>query len=189
MSRRAMQALPEPRVAATPRRTQRGASLLVVVVMLLAIGLMSLTAFHLARGQFQLVGNLQHQELAFQQAEAAGSTAEQWLGTSSNARLAAFTTYDSASPGLYPAGKLATLGLDVKTMNWSDSNSVADSHGRYFIEQIARASKQPGASMQMGQRASGACRSVDLFRVVARSSSTRGSSRMVETILAADGCY
>ena len=189
MSRRAMQALPEPRVAATSPSTQRGASLLVVVVMLLAIGLMSLTAFHLARGQYQLVGNLQHQELAFQQAEAAGSTAEQWLGTSSNARLAAFNTYDSASPGLYPAGKLATLGLDVKTMNWSDSNSVADSQGRYFIEQIARASKQPGASMQMAQRASGACRSVDLFRVVARSSSTRGSSRTVETILAADGCY
>ena len=163
-------------------------SLLVVVALLLAIGLMALTAFTLSRGQYQLVGNIQYQEQAFQQAETASAIAENWLTTTANSRLAAFDTYSSATPGLYPEGKMTELGRDPKTMVWTDSNSVTAGSGRYVIERIARSVKQPGASLQVAQKATAACRSVDLFRVISRSSSTRGSSRLIETYVATDGC-
>lgn len=172
-----------------PRNHQRGASLLVVISLLLAIGLMSLTGFYLSRGQYQLVGNIQYQELAFNQAETATAVAEKWLVDGTNAQLPAFTTYDSSTKGLYPIDGLAALGLDPKTMAWNDGNSIVVGEARYVIEQVARAVKLPGGSLQIGQAAGGSCRAVDLFRIVARSELPRGSSRMVETVYATDGCY
>lgn len=170
-------------------RRQRGATLLVVISLLLAIGLMSLTGFFLARGQYQLVGNLQFQEQAFNQAEAASAVAERWLSVSANSQSADFSTYNASAKGIYPIGKLSDLGLDPRTMTWTDTNSIQVGDGRYLVEQLSRSVKLPGGSLQVGQGATGACRSVDLFRVVSRSTSTRGSSRMVETFFATDGCY
>lgn len=167
---------------------QRGATLLVAISLLLAIGLMSLTGLFLARGQYRLVGNVQFQEQAFNQAETALAVAERWLSDTAHSQSADFTTHNSAARGLYPIGKLAELGLDPGSMTWSDSNSIAVGEGSYLVEQLARAVRQPGVSLQVGQGATGACRSVDLFRVVARSSSTRGSSRMVESFFATNGC-
>ncbi len=167
---------------------QRGATLLVLIYLLLAIGLMSMTGFFLARGQYQLIGNLQFQQQAFNQAETALAVAERWLSDRANSQSADFATYNGAARGQYPIDKLADLGLDPESMTWSDSNSIAVGEGRYLIEQLARAVRQPGVSLQVGQGATGACRSVDLFRVVARSSSTRGSSRMVESFFATNGC-
>lgn len=172
-----------------PLHRQRGASLLIVVALLLGMGLMTLTAFYLSRGQYQLVGNVQHLQQAFTRAEAASATAEQWLGDPANARSPAFATYDQQAKGLYPAGKLAALELDPATMTWNDSNSVATADGRYLIEQLARGVKLPGGSVQLGQRTTGSCKSVDLFRIVSSSASTRGASRLVETVHATDGCY
>jgi Tfp pilus assembly protein PilX len=172
-----------------PMRRQRGATLLVVISLLLAIGLMSMTAFVGSRGQYQLVGNVQHQERAFSQAEAASAVAEEWLSDPANAQLADFATYNPAVRALYPANTMASLGLDPRTMGWNNGNSIAVGEGRYLIEQIARSVSLPGGSLQVGQASTGACRKVDLFRVVAQSASVRGSSRMVETFFATDGCY
>ena len=170
------------------RPRQRGASLIVVLVLVLALGLMALTAFYLSRGQYQLAGNIQHQEQAFMHAETASAVAEQWISVSANAASTAFDTYDSTAKGLYPIGKLTALGLDPKSMTWGDSNSIVVGEGRYLIERLARAVKLPGSSLQGSQRATGACRAVDLYRIVARSSGTRGASRTVEVFYAAKGC-
>ncbi len=172
-----------------PRRNQRGTSLLVIVALLLGMGLMSLTAFYLSRGQFQLVGNIQHLQQAFTQAEATAATAEQWLTVPANAQSPGFTTFDSGLKGVYPAGQLAALGRDPSTMTWNDSNSIATADGRYLAEQLARGVKLPGGSVQVGQRNSGSCTAVDLYRVVSTSASVRGASRMIETFFATDGCY
>lgn len=168
---------------------QRGGTLIVVVALILGACLVSLTGLFLARGQGQLVGNIQHQEGAFNEAEASAVVAELWLATGSNARSAVFSTYDASAAGLYPTGKLRELGLDPATMTWGTSNSVSAGAGRYLVERIARAVKVPGASLQVGQRATGSCNQVDIFRVVAQSSSTRGATRMIETMAASNGCY
>ncbi len=180
---------PRFRVPARPRGAQRGASLLVIVALLLGMGLMTLTGFYLSRGQYQLVGNIQHLQQAFTQAEATSAAAEQWLSVSTNAQSAGFETYNSGLKGIYPAGRLAALGRDPASMVWGDSNSIATPDGRYLAEQLARGVKLPGASVQLGQRSTGSCTAVDLFRVVSNSASIRGSSRMIETFYATDGCY
>jgi Tfp pilus assembly protein PilX len=169
--------------------TQRGGTLLVVMVMLLVASLLGLMGFRMARGQLDLAANLQFQEQAFGQAEATMAVAEGWMSAGTNARTAAFSTYDASSPGLYPAGKLLELGLDPATMTWTDSNSIAVSEGRYLIERIGRGISLPGASMQVGQASTGACRSVDLFRIVSQSASIRGASRTIETYRSTSGCY
>lgn len=181
-------------IAIQPRRPpcrhqQRGATLLVVVALLLGLGLMSVTAFFLSRGQYQLVGNLQHLQQAFSRAEATSATAEQWLGVGTNAQAPGFATYDSALKGLYPAGQLAALARNPTSMTWSDSNSIATPDGRYLVEQLSKGVKLPDASVQIGQRSTGSCKTVDLFRVVSSSTSSVGSSRMIETMFATDGCY
>ena len=167
---------------------ERGVSLFIVIVLLLTVGLMTLTAFYLSRGQYRLVGNIQYLEQAFNQTEAVTATAETWLNTTGNSKLASFTTYSTAQPYLYPVGKLANLQLDPKTMTWSDTNSLASGNGRYLIEKLASNLRLPGGSLQMEQRSSGACRAVDLFRIVSRSNAVRGSLRMIETTYATSAC-
>ncbi len=169
------------------RKSARGISLLIVVVMLMALGLMTLTAFNLARNQYNLVGNIQQIEQAFNQTEAVLATAENWLGSGNNSKSAGFTTYSAAQAHLHPIGQLTESALDPKTMVWGDTNSVGSGDGRYLIELAARSRKLPGTSLQVGQR-SARCRSVDLFRVQARSNAVRGASRTIESIYAADGC-
>lgn len=169
-----------------PRR-QRGASLYVVLVMLATAGLMTLTAFYMGRNQYRLVGNIQHQEQAFNQAEAVVAQGENWLVTGSNAKSADFTTYNASAGGVYPIGKLAALGRDAKTMNWSASNSIASGDGRYLVTQIAKDLALSGNSLQIGQAAS-SCKAVNVFQVIGRSNPVRGASRTIETTYATPGC-
>lgn len=168
---------------------QRGSSLVVVSAMLLATALMSLTAVYLSRNQFLLAANLQHQEQAFAKAEATLAVAEKWLSDPANSKSAAFDTYDATKKGLYPIGTLAQKGLNLQTMTWSETNSIAATQagGSYVIEQLGSALPLPGNSLQLGQSSSG-CRAVDLFRVTARSSGSLGATRMVETLVATDPC-
>ena len=188
---------PRPMHAAGHARRERGASLFIVVVLLLTVGLMTLTAFYLARGQYQLVGNVQNFEQAFNQSEAVTATAEAWLADPVNSKSTAFTSTSTTQAGLYRRG---TLTADVKSMTWSSSNSIPMSmnwstttgvqsvSGRYLIESLATNVQLPGNSMQVSQRASGGCRSVNLFRVVSKSDGVRGASRMIETTYATDAC-
>lgn len=166
------------------RRAQRGVSLLVILVMVLAFGLMTLTGFYLARNQYRLVGNIQHLEQAFNQTEEVIAVAENWLVSGTNHRSAAFTTFNAAQPQLHPTSHLTD---DPKTMVWSDANSLIANDGRYLIELLAQSRQLPGNSMQVGQR-NVRCRKVDLFRVTARSDSIRGASRLITTAYATDGC-
>lgn len=170
------------------RGRQRGASLIIIVLMVLAMALTTLTAFHLSSNQYRLVANLQHIEQAFNRAEGALALGEEWLGKGDHARAAGFSSFDSASPALHPVGHLALVGLDPKTMSWSDANSVADADGRYLIELLARNRQSIGSGLQIQQRQVGSCSSVDLFRIHATSNSVRGASRTVSSIYATDGC-
>ncbi|BDI08056.1 pilus assembly PilX family protein [Sphaerotilus microaerophilus] len=172
-----------------PRGNQRGGALIVVIAVVLAIAITTLGAFGLARSQYQLAGNLQFLEQAFNQAEGAAASAENWLSVPGNAHSAGFDTYDpSGSPGMYPTGQLRQLGLDPKTMSWNSGNSLASGDGRYLIERMAQDRKLPGTSLQIGQRRSSGCASVDVFRVVARSNAIRGASRTIETTYVTPYC-
>jgi|JI10StandDraft_1071094.scaffolds.fasta_scaffold269547_2 Tfp pilus assembly protein PilX len=168
-------------------RAQRGISLLVVTVMILAIILITLTAFHVSKTQYKLVGNIQASELAFARAESTSAAARGWLSIQANARSIAFDVYDPTSAHLYPKGELATLDFAPATMTWSNSNSLDSAGGRYLIELLGRGIRGPGDSLALGQNAA-SCKLVDLFRVVAKADAGQDASRIIETVEATDGC-
>jgi Tfp pilus assembly protein PilX len=167
---------------------QRGISLLVVSLLMMAIVLMTLTAFYISRTQYKLVGNIQASELAFSRAESAIAAAESWLNGSGNSKAGGFDSYDAtATPHLYPAGQLATLGRTPASMTWSNTNSTVSGDGRYLVELVGRNVRKPGDSIALNQRATG-CKAVDLFRVLAKADTGQSGSRIIETIEATDGC-
>ena len=169
-------------------RAQRGISLLVVTVLMLAIVLMTLTAFYVSKTQYKLVGNIQASELAFGQAESVSAAARAWVNVSANAKSDAFDTYNATSTAhLYPMGKMAALGHLPESMTWSNSNSTVSGNGRYMVELLGRNIKKPGDSIAIKQKAT-SCKSVDLFRIVAKADAGQSGSRIIETIEATDGC-
>jgi Tfp pilus assembly protein PilX len=168
-------------------RRQRGASLYVVIVMLATMGLMTLTAFYMSRNQYRLVGNIQHEEQAFNQTEAVVAAGEDWLNTGANAASVDFITYNAGAKGLYPMYQFAALGLNAKTMTWTDTNSIASGDGRYLVAQIARDMPLNLSTLVMGQPLS-TCKKVHLFQVTGRSNPVRGASRTIETTFATTGC-
>ena len=173
------------------RTRERGASLLVVIVMLAAMGLATLTTFQLSRNQYRLVGNIQHLEQAFGQAEGVIATGENWLETGKNHRASGLSDRDATQPELYPTGYLGTNGIDPKTLAWSNANSQSSGDGRYLIERVAEGLAAQGESMGRGEPSGGgkqACRAVDLFRVMSRADGWRGASRTIESTYATKGC-
>lgn len=168
-------------------RAQRGISLLVVTVLMLAIVLMTLTAFYVSKTQYKLVGNIQASELAFGQAESVSAAARAWINVSANAKSTAFDAYATSTAHLYPMGKMAALGHLPGSMTWSDSNSIVNGNGRYMVELLGRNIKKPGDSIAIKQNAT-SCKSVDLFRVIAKADAGQSGSRIIETIEATDGC-
>lgn len=176
----------------TPGTRQRGASLLVVIMLIAAMGLATLTTFHLSRNQYRLVGNIQHLEQAFGNAEGVIAGGENWLETGANHRAAGLNLGETTlTPGLFPIGHLDQNSIDPKTMTWSDTNSVSFGEGRYLIERIAQGLAAPGESMGSGEPDGGAkkaCRAVDVFRVIGRADARRGASRTIESTYATTGC-
>ena len=168
-------------------RAQRGISLLVVTVLMLAIVLMTLTAFYVSKTQYKLVGNIQASELAFDQAESVSAAARAWINGPTNAKSDGFDTYATSTAHLYPMGKMATLGHLPESMTWSNSNSTVSGNGRYLVELLGRNIKKPGDSIAIKQNAT-ICKSVDLFRIVAKADAGQSGSRIIETIEATDGC-
>ena len=167
---------------------QRGVSLLVVTVLMLAIILMTLTAFYISKTQYKLVGNIQSSELAFSQTEAVDAAARAWVSVPANAKSSGFDTYNASTTShLYPTGQLATLGLTPSTMTWTNANSLVSGNGRYLIELLGRNVRKPGDSLAVGQSKT-SCKSVDLFRVVSKADAGQSGSRIIETIEAVSGC-
>ena len=163
-------------------RAQRGISLLVVTVLMLAIVLMTLTAFYVSKTQYKLVGNIQASELAFDQAESVSAAARAWVNVPDNARSDGFDAYATSTAHLYPMGKMAALGHLPGTMTWSDANSIVSGNGRYMVELLGRNIKKPGESIAIGRQGSNPCKSVDLFRIVAKADAGQSGSRIIETI-------
>ena len=160
---------------------QRGASLVVGLVVLGALLLLSLGAITVANTQFKVSGNMQFQNLALTNAESAIATAENWLNT--NYANPAFDTL--SQPGLYPA----TNPIDPLTMTWDDSTSIKlDAAGtqRYAIELYMPSRRPPTSSVSQCNTygAVAPCSQVNLYRVSARGASTLGAAKVVQTIYA-----
>jgi Tfp pilus assembly protein PilX len=160
---------------------QRGASLVVTLVMLVVLMLMGVSAIVVSNTQFRMAANLQFQNLAMSNAESALAQAENWIAA--NINDPGFTT---RSPGgLYPVG----TAPDAYTMSWDDSSSVrVDALGsqRYMVELLIENRVLPSNSLGncnvYGQSAP--CPRVNVYRLTSRGSSILGAVKMVQSIFA-----
>lgn len=164
---------------AISRAHQSGSTLLVAMMMLILIMMMGVAAMVSSDTQFKLSGNLQYEEAALNNAEAAVNTAEQWLN--SNYLDAGFDTYSSAKPEVHPIGHMASY--DPLSMTWSDSNSVlvGDESKRYYVELISKNVRLLGSDVSVGGVASSGCNKANTYLITARGTSARGSTKFVQS--------
>lgn len=170
--------------APTRAPRQRGASLIVSLIVLILMAILGVTGMTVAETQGKQAGNVQFQNAAFNDAETASAAAASWLYTGNNFRNAGFTTYSSGTKQLYPMNYMTTNGIDPLTMTWGNGNSLAvDASGaqRYVVEKVAAGKILPGSSMSVGGLSSSSCKQVDVYRVTARAAGTRGSIKLVQT--------
>ena len=169
------------------RFRQRGVALLVVVALMLGMAMLAVTLSVTSSTQFRLAANAQYENVAFNLAESATATAENWLDTGTNRLHAGFDKYATATAQLYPLGEMKRQGIDPMTMDWTNANSVssgAGSNARYVIEVIGRNKQALGSTVAVGGRPRAGCPKVDLFRVSARGVAAKGTSKIVQTTVA-----
>lgn len=179
------------RGSAVPAR-QRGATLMIALLVLVLIMMLGITAVSTSDTQFKLAANIQFEDGALNNAESAVTAAEAWLA--GNITSAGFVAFDATStPYLLPIGYLATLvpaqdGPNRPfSINWSDTNpgatvlSVAGTTQRYYIEQLSLNSRLQGSSQVTGGRASAGCNQVNTYQVTGRGLGNRGATKFVQT--------
>jgi Tfp pilus assembly protein PilX len=171
---------------------QKGATMIVSMVVLLLIMMIGIASFTTSNTQFKLAGNLQFEDGAMNNAEAAITAAEQWLSAGTNFNDAGFTTYSAATPQLHPIGHLAGLTAPANnplTMTWSDSNSVqVASNQRYLIERLSVNNRLSTSSQATGGRTSTGCNQVNIYAITARGQSARGATKLVQSTYSVLSC-
>ncbi len=173
---------------------QRGATLVIALLVLVLIMMIGITAISTSDTQFKLAGNLQFEDSALNNAETAVTAAENWLATGTNFGDAGFTTYDNAKPQLLPIGRLAGLAApdnDALSLTWGDGNSLAvggNTRQRYFIEQMSLNNKLQGSSQVIGGRTSSGCNQVNTYQITGRGTSARGATKFVQSFYSVLNC-
>ena len=180
-------------LAQAPHAAQRGAAqLFVTVILLLIVMMVGITSTLISSTQFKLSGNLQFENNAFNEAESALAVAQSWLHGSTPQAIAAnaaFQANDGSCTGPLCAKATADpVGAANRayTIDWSDSNSLAvggDDTKRYFIQQVAKSVRRNGAgAMRNDGDTPVKCEPLgDLYRVSARGTSVKGTTKIVQS--------
>ncbi len=179
--------------ATTPhlRDHQRGATLVVALVILVLIMMLGITAVSTSTTQLRLAANLQFEDGAMNNAEAAVTAAESWLSAAGNYRHPSFSDAGYADTTTRQAHLLPTsLSLDPLAMAWSDANSlqVAGETQRYLIQQRSANRRLDGSSQVVGSRSSSGCNQVNTYQITARGQSARGATRYVQSYYSVLSC-
>ncbi len=168
-------------------KRQRGISLLTTLIMMVMVMLLGLSAMQLSKSQLSLSSNLQFQEAAFNQAEAAIVSAERWLSTGTNYQDTGFNS-SRGTAGMYPDSSITTMY--PLTMSWDETNSIvgSDVNQRYLIGQIAVDKKLESSGAGLGGRMTSGCNQVNTYRIIARGTSSRGATKFVQVIYSVLNC-
>ena len=191
----------------TLRSRQRGATLVVALLILVLIMMIGITAVSTSNTQFKLAGNLQFEDGALNNAEAAVTAAEIWLASGLNYTNAAFTAFPAntaSSPertnvttGLLPRTDQAAVRTDRDLvrpfdLTWEDNDnqtvSVVGNTQRYYIELISQNNRLQGSSQVVGGRASSGCNQVNTYLITGRGTSARGAVKFVQSYYSVLNC-
>ena len=166
---------------------QKGATLVVALLILVLIMMIGITAVSTSNTQYKLAGNLQFEDGAMNNAETAVSTAENWLVTGTNYNNAGFTTYNAtASPQLLPIG----TNNNPLNMTWSNSNSLSlgDDTQRYLIQQLSTNNLLMGSSAVVGRQGISVCDKVNTYLITGRGTTHRGATKLVQSYYSVLSC-
>lgn len=181
---------------------QRGATLVIALLILVLIMMIGITAVSTSNTQYRLAGNLQFENSALNNAEAAVTTAENWLSSGNNARNIGFDARNQAvTPQLYPIGGAPN---PLTVAEWRDSQEdlatanslrVSDpltgnpnASQRYFIEQMSINNRLQGSSQAVGGRVSAGCNQVNTYLITGRGISARGATKFVQSYYSVLNC-
>ena len=188
---------------------QRGATLVIALLILVLIMMIGITAVSTSNTQFKLAGNLQFEDSALNNAETAVAAAEVWLTSGTNYNNAGFFTYDrNVSSQLLPVGHLAAQAVakdrSALTMDWFDTvddatkaNSVSvvnpvtglrNPAQRYFIELMSTNNRLLGSGVGFGGRQSAGCNQVNTYQITGRGVSARGATKLVQSYYSVLSC-
>jgi Tfp pilus assembly protein PilX len=173
---------------------QRGATLIIALLILVLIMMIGITAVSTSDTQFKLAGNLQFEDSALNSAESAVTAAESWISTANNFSDPGFTAFDATKPQLKPLGYMAGLVAPANsplTMAWGDTNSVAiggNGVQRYYVELMSRNNKLQGSSQVVGGRGGSGCNEVNTYLITARGTSARGATKFVQSFYSVLNC-
>ncbi len=170
---------------------QKGATLVIALLVLVLIMMIGITAVSTSNTQYKLAGNLQFEDGAMNNAEAAVSKAENWLGIGTNYQSAGFFTYDASnSPQLYPIGSSAAMVTSPLTTSWSDSNSISvgGSSQRYQIQLLSTNNLLTGSSAALGRQAAAVCNKVNTYLITGRGVTNRGATKFVQSYYSVLSC-
>ena len=187
------------------RSRQRGATLVVALLILVLIMMIGITAVSTSNTQYKLAGNLQFEDSALNNAEAAVTAAENWLATGLNRDNAAFTAVaattdpdpgpDPATPHLLPRTSVPSVRDERDergySITWDDTNSLAVNGAetqRYFIELVSQNNRLQGSSQVVGGRASSGCNQVNTYLITGRGASARGAVKFVQSYYSVLNC-
>jgi len=186
--------LRSPKACSPGPSRQRGASLLLAMLLVVFVMLLGMGALGAAWTQYHLAANQQFDNDAFNQAEHALGMAEQWLSTGTHFRDPGFAPDAlQRSPGLYPLGLAAPAMTAPLSVAFTAANAVcvdgeAPCNSSYVIGLLAQDQRLVGASQAVGVPSSSGCHQVNLYQVIARGRGGRGASRTLASVYSVLSC-
>jgi type IV pilus assembly protein PilX len=175
---------------------QGGATLVIALLILVLIMMIGITAVSTSNTQYKLAGNLQFEDGAMNNAEAAVSAAENWLITSTSAvppvphYLDGGFTTAGVTTGLLPVTPVVS-NATLLSMTWTDSNSqvvAGNSAQRYIIQLMATNSLLTGSSAVVGRQGAAVCNKVNNYLITGRGTSHRGATKFVQSFYSVLSC-
>jgi type IV pilus assembly protein PilX len=168
------------------RSKQRGATLVMALIVLVLIMMLGITAVNTSNTQFKITANLQLEDTAFNNAEIAVNAAQTWLRTGKNYQNSDFFTTQVAAGILQPTESNSPI-----TMAWTDSDSVAvNATARYTIQLLSINSVTAGSSAVVGRGTgpTGCNSKVNTYLITGYGTSARGAKKFVQSYYGVPVC-
>lgn len=163
---------------------QQGATLVMALIVLVLIMMLGIAAVNTSNIQFKIASNLQFEDTAFNNAELAVSTAENWLVTGNNSQSPDFFTTQT-TPGIMQI----TASNSPAGMVWNDTDSIrVNDSARYSIQLLSINSVTSGSSAALGKQVVGGCSKVNTYLITGYGISTRGARKLIQSYYSVKSC-
>ena len=161
------------------RSKQRGATLVMALIVLVLIMMLGIAAVNTSNTQFKITANLQMEDTAFNNAEFAVSSARNWLTANSTNYLSSDFLTTNTTPGLM---HMSATNSPL-TLTWTDADSIAvNASSRYTIQLMSINSVSSGQSAAIGKQTTGVGSNQKYYTylITGYGTSARGAKKFIQ---------